>query len=245
MKKNKIRILSTKVLEQQLVHQLEDQGIAAESIAFIGIKSRPEPELKKEIALLSNQKKIVVFTSVHAVETVSTSLNNKRPSWQIFCLGSATRKIVSEVFGPESIVGSADTANALADLMVEQNTVGEVLFFCGNWRREELPLHLANHQIEVREIIVYETTLTPYAVSVIYNGILFFSPSGVKSFFSFNQPEPETALFAIGHTTANEIKKYSDNKVVVSDKPTTVNLMSTVIKFFRSHALPIDHPQST
>jgi uroporphyrinogen-III synthase len=245
MKKNKIRILSTSVLEHLLVQQLEDQGIAAESMAFISIKTRTDPGLKKEIAQLSSQKKIVVFTSFHAVETISISLNNMKPNWQIFCLGSSTRKIVSEVFGPESIAGSADTANALADLMVEQNTVGEVLFFCGNWRREELPLHLANHQIEVREIIVYETMLSPRTVSVIYDGILFFSPSGVKSFFSLNQPEPETVLFAIGDTTANEIRKYSDNNVVVSDRPATENLMSTVIKFFRSHPLPIDHPQST
>jgi len=245
MKENKIRILSTRPLEQPLVEQLEDQGIAADSMAFIDIKATTDPELKKEIAQLSNQKKIVVFTSLHAVATVRTALNNKKPAWQIFCLGSATRKKVSEVFGSESIAGSADTAKSLADLMVVHNIVGEVLFFCGNRRREELPLHLARHQIEVREKIVYETRLTPHAVSEIYDGTLFFSPSGVKSFFSLNQPEPGTVLFAIGDTTANEIKKYSSNKIVVSDRPATENLMSTVIKFFHSNALPIDHPQST
>jgi len=243
MKENKIRILSTRPLEQPFVQHLKDQGIAADSMAFIEIKARPDQELKKEIALLSLQKKNVVFTSLNAVEIVGASLNNKQPGWQIFCMGSATRKIVSEVFGPESIAGSADTAKALADLMVEQNIVGEVLFFCGNWRRKELPLHLAKHKIEVREKIVYETSLTPHAVSMMYDGILFFSPSGVKSFFSLNQPDPGTVMFAIGDTTANDIRKYGDNKVIVSDRPATENLMSTVIKFFQSNSLPIEHPQ--
>src|SRR5258706_9822828 len=44
----------------------------------------------------------------------------------------------------------------------------------------------------------------------VYDGILFFSPSGVESFFNTNEVNEQTILFAIGNTTATEIKKYTN-----------------------------------
>ena len=65
-----------------------------------------------------------------------------------------------------------------------------------------------------------------------YFGILFFSPSAVQSFFSKNKVADKTILFAIGNTTANEIKKYSTNKIIISDEPGKENLVTKMIEYF-------------
>ena len=47
-----------------------------------------------------------------------------------------------------------------------------------------------------------------------------------------NSINEETVLFAIGKTTAAEIKKYSVNRVVVSDETEKKFLIGKAIKFF-------------
>ena len=86
--------------------------------------------------------------------------------------------------------------------------------------------------MEVKEIIVYQTTAIQHRIQKTFEGILFFSPSGVESFFSSNQLTQKTILFAIGNTTAKEIKKYSNNQIVISDEPGKENLARRMMEFF-------------
>jgi len=86
--------------------------------------------------------------------------------------------------------------------------------------------------LEVKEIIVYQTTTIKHSIQKLYDGILFFSPSGVESFFCNNQLSEKTILFAIGNSTAKEIKKHSDNQIVISDQPGKEKLASKMIDFF-------------
>ncbi|MBS1975620.1 MAG: uroporphyrinogen-III synthase, partial [Bacteroidetes bacterium] len=65
-----------------------------------------------------------------------------------------------------------------------------------------------------------------------YDAILFYSPSAVNSFFEKNNPGPQTILFAIGNTTTKEIKKYTNNKIVVADKPSKKLLAEQAINYF-------------
>ena len=93
------------------------------------------------------------------------------------------------------------------------------------------------NSFEVKEIIVYQTTTIKHSIQKLYNGILFFSPSGVESFFCNNQLTEKTILFAIGNTTAKEIKKHSDNQIVISDEPGKEKLASKMIDFFNPQEL--------
>jgi len=80
--------------------------------------------------------------------------------------------------------------------------------------------------------VVYQTLATPHKIQKDYFGVLFFSPSAVQSFFSKNKVKDRTILFAIGNTTANEIKKYSNNKIIISDEPGKENLVQKMIEYF-------------
>jgi len=180
----------------------------------------------------------VVFTSANGVEVVVSELKEQKPRWKIFCIGYETRRSVEKYFGKESIGGIADNAKELAQVIVDAN-VSEVVFFCGDNRRDELPSLLKQNNINIKEIIVYKTIVTPQKIEKKYNGIFFFSPSAVKSFFQENQLDDNTVLFAIGSTTAGEIKKFSKNKLVISDLPEKKALLEKAINYFQTN--PIHH----
>ena len=113
----------------------------------------------------------------------------------------------------------------------------EVIFFCGDQRRDELPGLLKKNKIEVKEIVVYKTIATPKKIEKKYDGILFFSPSAVKSFFQENKLDDQTIPFAIGNTTADEIKKFSKNKIVISDMPDGKTVLQKAVEFFQTNSI--------
>jgi uroporphyrinogen-III synthase len=234
MQQNKISILSTRPLQVEFINKASENNIEIEIISFIETKAIEEDSLKERILHLSHHQLTVVFTSMNAVEGVLLSLSNKKTDWKIFCIGSTTKKLVEENFGENSIDGTADSANSLADVIINQKNISSVIFFCGDKRRDELPDKLAKHNIEVNEIEVYKTLETPHLITKNYDAILFYSPSAVSSFFSVNKINEQTVLFAIGSTTANEIKKYSDNKIIVGNEPEKKLLAGEAIKYFDS-----------
>jgi uroporphyrinogen-III synthase len=178
------------------------------------------------------QSSAVVFTSMNAVEAVADNLRGRMPDWKIYCIGTTTGSLVKKHFGPGAIGGTANSALELAALIVNEGEDDEVIFFCGNQRREELPEILKNNHIDVNEIVVYETIPVPHNLRKQYHGILFFSPSAVESFFSNNKAEVSTVLFAIGNTTANAIKKFSNNKVLITEEPGKENLVRNMMEYF-------------
>ena len=86
------------------------------------------------------------------------------------------------------------------------------------------------------EIEVYKTMLTPKKFENPFDGILFFSPSGVQSFVIgqiINSDEIPAfggmTAFCIGKTTASEAEKYF-GKVEVSPETTVESVIEKVVK---------------
>jgi len=229
---SKIPILCTRPLPALLLEEAADAGIAIDEIPFIETESILSVEVQQEIELVSTEIATVVFTSMNAVDAVTIFLDGHQPEWMIYSIGTATGRLVKEYFGEERMAGTANDASALAELIAEDRFTDEVVFFCGDQRRDELPDILRQHDIDVNEIVVYQTIEVPRRITKEYFGFLFFSPSAVRSFFKVNKLESKTILFAIGSTTANEIKKFSDNKIVISDEPGKENLVQKMIEYF-------------
>jgi uroporphyrinogen-III synthase len=232
MPQNKIEILCTRPLTASLIDEAADAGIAIDELAFIETESIVSVEVQQEIELAATEIATVVFTSMNAVEAVAAFLDGQQPEWTIYCIGNATARLVKEYFGEERIAGRETDAASLAELIAEDGFTDEVTFFCGDQRRDELPGILKQHAIEVNEIVVYQTIEVPQKISKEYYGVLFFSPSAVKSFFKNNKLPEKTIAFAIGNTTAGEIKKYSSNKIITSDEPGKENLVQKMIEYF-------------
>ncbi|MEN9686923.1 MAG: hypothetical protein RLZZ28_2709 [Bacteroidota bacterium] len=231
MPENKITILSTRPLQASLIAEAAGKGIEIEVLSFIETRPIATIDVLEEISLAADKMATVVFTSMNAVEAVSNALDGFVPDWSIYCMGYATRDLVKKHFGEEYIFGTAANAGELADKLIDTDCE-ELIFFCGNNRRNELPEKLMHEGIEVQEIMVYETENTPHLIVKDYRGILFFSPSAVESFFSVNQI-PETALvFAIGETTRQTIQKFSGNRIIVSKEPGKEQLVRQAIAYF-------------
>lgn len=232
MQQSNIKILCTRPLPEWLVKDAADSGIDIVIESFIETEPIQSIEVQQEIEYALLQSAVVVFTSMNAVEAVAAEMDGQLPDWKIYCIGTATKKLVQEHFGEFAIAGTAPDASELAHLIVEEGITDEVIFFCGDQRRDELPDILMQAGINVNEVVVYQTIEVPHIIHQDYHGILFFSPTAVRSFFKGNKVNDKTILFAIGNTTANEIKKYSLNKIIISDEPGKENLVQTMIEFF-------------
>jgi uroporphyrinogen-III synthase len=233
MLQNKISILSTRPLNDSSVADAKVAGITIDTISFIEIESILSSEVQQRIKLALQKPATVIFTSMNAVEAVATEKGKTQPAWTIYCMGNTTGQLVKKYFGELSIAGTENSAIELAKLIAAKNQIDEAIFFCGDHRREDLPEILRSNHVSVHEIVVYQTIAVSHKVEKIFDGILFFSPSAVESFFGSNEISSKTILFAIGSTTANEIKKYTDNRIIVGNTPGKENLVEDMIKYFK------------
>lgn len=231
MPDKRINILSTRPLATAQLDIARKIGIDITVQSFIETAAVQDVEVQQEIEWASIQETAVVFTSMNAVVAVTDMLNGHVPSWTIYCMGNTTQKLVATYFGENAIAGTGTNAAELAELIID-NEPDELIFFCGNIRRDELPARLGKQGIEVHEICVYETLATPHKVEADYNGILFFSPSAVESFFSNNSISPNTVLFAIGQTTRDTLARFSKNTIVVSKEPGKEEMVEQAVRYF-------------
>ena len=230
--KNDTQILCTRPLSQAIIDVANSKGLFTDVWSFIETTAIETVEVQQEIEHTFLLKTTVVFTSMNAVDAVAAYLTDEQPNWQVYCIGFTTQQLVKKYFGAQVIVGVAENAAALAEKIIEDDATDEVVFFCGNQRRDEMSTMLGVAGVTVTEIVVYETIAVPHVVKKDYDAILFFSPSAVDSFFSVNKIKRETLFFAIGATTAEAIQQYNNGKIIVAAQPGKEALMQQAIDFF-------------
>ena len=231
MRKNKIHILSTGPLAEDLRREAAQYEIAVDTIAFIRTQYITDKVTQRDLMDLCGQTLTGVFTSAHAVSAVA-AMNTQPVGWQIYCIGGGTLETVRQLLPMVQIVATAPDGVALSRRICENTSLKEITFFCGDRRRDELPVILQKNGIAVREITVYRTIAAPLALTKNYDAILFFSPSGVQSFYAANPADPNTQLFAIGSTTAAEIKKHTEQPVIIASSPRKEDLLRMAITHF-------------
>ncbi|MCD6013014.1 MAG: uroporphyrinogen-III synthase [Flavipsychrobacter sp.] len=224
-------ILSTAELNDTLVHHAMDHGVEVDAVSFIQVKPVKDDNLLDELKHMAQLPMTVVFTSANAINAMADVLAAGKPNWNVYCIGNATKRAVLQYFDESQVKGTAMDGALLANV-IKTHGVKEVVFFCGDKRLDALPLFLFRNDIMVHEIVVYKTTETPEQVKKHYQGILFFSPNGVNSFFRINNVDPHTVLFAIGNTTAAVLKAKASNKIVVSETPSKERMVEKVIEYF-------------
>ena len=234
----KHKVLSTKKLDPSLIELAKENDI--EIIEQEAIKINPvlSKEKWQEIfQLIETGKEFVVFTSSNAVLAVKKYLhdyiNPIELNWKLFSLSGKTKESLeenAETFG--EIIDIANDGKTLAEKIVNAK-IDEIIFFCGNKRRDELPSILKEAGIKVHEVVVYETIETPVVTTDSFDAILFFSPSGVQSFFTANELKSHTICFAIGQTTATSIAAFTKNKIIVSLAPDPKMMVEEVIEHFK------------
>lgn len=231
----RVNILSTKQIAPLLAGKAAVQGIRITMRPFIHIEHQYNARTLAQLSHL-NESIPWIFTSHNAVEALSQikrrhQLELPFPG-HIYALQGLTADQCRSLFPMIPVKGTAPNATALANLIIS-NGEKELVFFCGNLRRQELPSQLKENGIALTEIQVYHTVSVTQKLDTTYDGIMFFSPSGVHSFFEHNLIKSGTVCFAIGETTASVLRQYSTAKVRVAEFPTQESITNLVIEYYQ------------
>ena len=234
MQNRKYHILSTRELPAELLLEAKKKGMEIVVQSFIQVQPIFNDTLRQQVQPLFRQSLHAVFTSANAVTAVAAYKDPGPVQWQVYSLDGATgRELeISLQVKPEI---TATHAKILAEKIAAKGTISEVIFFCGNKRREELPSILKQHNIAVREVVVYETTEKPVAVDTAFDAILFFSPSAVNSFFAANTLPAHTVCFAIGPTTAAALEPVTNNRIIISASTSAESMVQAAIFYFNNN----------
>ena len=221
----------------------EDQQLAERLKLTIHVKpaieTRPRLDWSDvETILINPDYPIFAFTSRNAVRALNsypkggqTLLNGKR----VYAVGSKTaaelRKLGCDPLLPDQCDGSGLAKKITEELLgCSHSRIPGVLHLCGNMRRNEFRDYLEGSGIDVRDLVVYRTILLPMNFDTIpKDALLFYSPSAIESFRKsggFTHPSHQhSELFAIGHTTAEELSIETGRHVHVSPQTDSKELL--------------------
>lgn len=224
--KEPIRILSTKKLLVNQKQFLLNANISLVEADFISIK-------QKKVAIETVNENLI-FTSQNSVLSVVENLEGTETldllrKKNVFCVGMKTKGLLEE--NGFNVIAYTGYAADLAEIITLIYGKEKFTFFSGNLRRDTLPEALSNAKITFNEIEVYETNLTPQKISGTFDGILFYSPSGIESYLKNNKIKNETC-FCIGTTTADALENITNN-VVIANQPTIENVIIQCINFYK------------
>ncbi|OAD91160.1 uroporphyrinogen-III synthase [Aequorivita soesokkakensis] len=218
-------VLSTKKLTEKQKELLQNAGVSlveynAINIDFVSFKVP---------SIIEN----AIFTSQNAVNALFKNEchpeRSRRVFGNCFCVGEKTKALLEE--NGIKVIKMTEYASKLADYLVKNHKNDSFHFFCGNIRSDEIPSRLKENNITFKEIEVYKTTLNPTKFERQFDAVLFFSPSGVRSYCEerSNLTDNKAIFVCIGTTTASEAKRYTEN-VVVSNATTVESVIAKTVK---------------
>lgn len=210
-------ILSTRKLSLSQRELLLNAGVALVEYNAITIENISfEIPLKIQNAIFTSQNGIKAFLENNVL---SSAVEN------CFCVGEKTKLLLKK--SGFNVIKMTEYASELADYIVKNHKNESFHFFCGNIRSDEIPSKFEENDIVFEEVEVYKTTLIPKKFERQFAAVLFFSPSGVRSFFTENGNIG--MAICIGKTTASEAKKYTEN-VVISNATTVESVIAKAVK---------------
>ncbi|GGG39675.1 uroporphyrinogen III methyltransferase [Croceivirga lutea] len=213
-------VLSTKILTTAQQHLLLNAGLGF--VHYNAIETKPIGfEIPKK------PFDYYIFTSKNAVKSYVNQYADKKPC---FCVGEKTKEFL-ELNGFE-IIQQFKYAADLAAYITEHYKDTSFLFLSGNLRKEDIPRLCENKTLELKEVVTYETAFNPKSFEQDFDGLLFYSPSGVQSFTKQNKVKG--TCFCIGETTATEAKKHT-NKIKIATKQTIENVLVQAIKHLKQN----------
>ena len=213
----KTQVFSTKSLTETQRHLFKNVKVESTDVLKISLNRIPKPILKTKI---DN----VIITSQNAVEAITKVLPKEELQFKnIYCVGRRTKKLIESKIG--EVKHFETNASKLAHHLVEYIDGTEVTYFCSDIRLDDLPTILEESFIKVNEVESYKTILDSVEINSNIEGVLFFSPSTVKSFIKLN--DANKIAYCIGETTAKEARKYFDD-VRVAKMPTVESVIDLV-----------------
>ena len=223
-----MRLIVTKNISLSFKERLLQQGYSVVDIPLI--------EIKPILFELKEVDQNVIFTSQSAVHILLQKQQANQGLLQdkkYFCVGEKVKSLLEK--NGQKVVKMSQNASELAHSLVMNHKNEQFSFFCGTRRMDDLELVFAKNEMKLNIIPIYDTLLTPHKIKLDVDGILFYSPSAVESFFIKNKWPKNTYGFCIGKTTANALKKYTD-RFYVASQPKESALLVKLKQHFSAYA---------
>ena len=222
-----MKLLSTKIVSKKFKDLLIKNNYQIEEKSFIKILPFKS---KSNISILEN----IIFTSKNAVEIILKNyiIKNNLANKDIYCVGKSTAELIKK--NNLNLIKSEDNSKNLSKFILAnfKNSKNSFTYFSGKKRIRELENNLKKNNINIIVHEVYDTLLTPIKINDLYDGVIFYSPSAVKSFFKGNNSLNNTYGFCIGNTTAKELNNYS-NRFSVAKSNSEENMLESINKYFK------------
>jgi len=223
-----MRLLATKKISFSFKDRLIQHGFSVVEQPFI----KTEP-----LAInIDSAKDHLIFTSQNAAK-IAFSNAHIRPLLEgkkYYCVGEKTKSILEE--NGQKVIKMAQNSAKLVDFFKKTLKNEHFSFFCGKLRRPEIEGFFKDNQISFEIFEIYNTVLTPKQIEAHFDGILFFSPSAVSSFFKANSWNSQTQGFCIGKTTASALKNFTPNYSIAKEANETQLFLSIYNYYTQHHA---------
>ena len=217
----KIKILSTKILNKNLREMFDDKKFDLFEHDFIKISS-----LNFE---LPEHNGSWIFTSQNAVNAVfSISKNINLIFNKIYCVGENTKSVLSK--NGQKVEKSFKNSSKLANFISKKAKNEKFLFCRSNIKNDDFTAFFKKEKIDLKEITVYNNKPNSVVLKDKFEAIMFYSPSGIKSFLK-NNTLGSSHCICIGETTASYAKNYSSN-VLSCKTPSIKHVIDKTIKLF-------------
>ena len=193
-------------------------------------------EIKNNLFELNKINDNLIFSSQNAVLSLM-----EQTGWEVlktkpvFCVGIKTKELLEQ--NGFTVDVYLDYASELAEIITLIYNKESYTFLSGNLRKETLPEALKSAGVTFNEIEVYETKLAPFKISEQekFDGILFFSPSGVESYLTNNKIKNEIC-FCVGNTTAKALEANKVKNIVIAETPTIEDVIEEVIEYYKTES---------
>ena len=201
-------LLSNRVLEANQCDRLAQAGWSLTQYDAISIELGP--------VAFEPGARIAIFTSRHAVRACFSGPDLKEAAGiRALCVGEGTAALLRD--RGIAVLEAAPNARVLADWIKSKYPDKYFVYYCGDQRLDIIPDTLNSLGMPWDEVVVYKTTLVKRAFDRSFDGILFFSPSGVEGYARSNA-FGRAAAYCIGPTTAAAVRKHTE-RFKIADRP--------------------------
>ena len=218
-----MRLLATKIMSPSLKDRLIQHQFAVLENPFIEIIP-----LKVTIKTLHQN---LLFTSQNAVRLAfdNPALQPLLSGKKTYCVGEKTAALLTEK--GQKVVKIAQNATELARFLILNSKNESFSFICGQIRMSDLEIQLTAEKIPLTIHEVYTTKQRPKKIAQQCDGILFFSPSAVFSYFIKNTWPESAHGFCIGSSTSKTLSKFTSN-FSTAKNPTENQLLNIIHKYY-------------
>ena len=187
-------------------------------LAFIKISFLENPIIDRVFDRL-------IFTSQNAVNAVYSSpkIQKMIEGKTIYCVGKKTASLLAE--NGQKTTKIAQNSLELAQFLAKKYKNESFSYFCGKLRIPDLEEISPVRGIHIKPIEVYTTHLQEHTVKGHFDGILFFSPSGVRGYAQNNGFE-NVHSFCLGNSTAKEVALHTTEYTVAKEPSESQLLLS-------------------